>query len=317
MAASGIPFDNSRLFRDAAQWSSVLEKSTNFVNIADRVTRAQRDLLDSSSLAATAARISERNADQLARMTRWVDEGDFLGGYKRDVDRMADFALQQPLISEAKINSLLASLNKSNLFAAEAAKRSLTPSIEKMLRDSSQLTSFAREFAARQPDLSATFAAAAFRRQTGTEADALGGLWRPVSRHEGVAAALDEVASAIVGRGPFGVDFDAVGAGAEHLAVEIGDLDRDEHAEIAAAAEVAGDATHTANPGTYDQLSVIGLDRFAQRHSTDIAVILAFTVGLTYTVLQFGSANGDPGTFFSAAEYGAITFGIVKERLER
>jgi hypothetical protein len=306
LAAFGNPFEDSRLLRDAAQWSSFVDASTSFANIADRMTRAQRDLLDSSSLAATVARISERNADQLARVARSVDEGGFLAGYKRDMDRLANFALQQPLIAET-----------INLFALEAAKRSLTPSIEKMLRDSSQLSAFARQFAARQPDLSATFAAAAFRRETGTEADTLGDLWQPVSRHEGVAAALDEVTSAIVGRGPFGVDFDAVGAGAEHLVVEIGDLDREDRSEIAAAAEAAGDATHTSDPGTRDQLSVIGLDRFAQRHSTDIAVILAFTVGLTYTMLQLGSATGDPGTFFSAAEYGAITYGVVKKRLNR
>ena len=193
MAAFGTPFDDRRLFGDAAQWSSFMDASTSFANIADRMTRAHRDLLNSSSLAATAARISERNADQLARMTRWVDEGDLLAGDKRDMGRLANFALQQPLVAEAKINSLLASLDKTNLFAVEAAKRSLPPSIEKMLRDSSQLSSFAREFAARQPDLSATFAAAAFRRQTGTEADALGDLWRPVSRHEVVVAALDDV----------------------------------------------------------------------------------------------------------------------------
>lgn len=210
----------------------------------------------------------------------------------------------------------MANLNTTSLFAAEAARRSLSPFFEQMLQDSStKWSASASEFVARQPSLSTDFAAVAFRRQTGTEADALGDLWRPVSRHQGVVTPLDAVASAIVRRGPFGVDFDAVSAGAEHLVVEIGDLDRDERAEIAIAAEAAGDATHTADPGTRDQLSVIGLDRFAQRHSTDIAVILAFTVGLTYTVVQFGTANGDPGTFFSAGEYEAVTFGLVKKRL--
>ncbi|MCM3505852.1 hypothetical protein M3666_12080 [Curtobacterium sp. ODYSSEY 48 V2] len=316
MAAFGNPFDDS-VFQDDTRWSSFLDASTSVASIADRMTRAQQDLLNSSSITETVARINERNADQFARLARSVEESELLAGYKRDMDRLADFALQRPLISETKINALLANLDKTNLFAVEAAKRSLTPSIEKMLGDSSQLSAFAREFAARQPDLSATFAAAAFRRQTGTEADALGDLWQPVSRHDGVVSALDEVTSAIVGRGPFGVNFDAVGAGAEHLVVEISDLDREERAEIAAAAEVAGDATHTANPGTRDQLSVIGLDRFAQRYSTDVAIILAFTVGLTYSVLQFGSGNGDPGTFFSAAEYGAVTYGVVKKRLGR
>jgi hypothetical protein len=317
MVASPFVFDGSRLLQDAAQWSSLLEKSTSIANVADRAARAHQDLLRGSSLAATMSRITERNADQLAQIARWADQSSVMAGFQRDLDRLTAIALPKNVISESAISSILATIDTSNLFAAEAARRSFSPSVEKMLRDSSKLTTFASEFVARQSTLSASLASAAFRGTTGTEADALGGLWRPVSRHDGVVAALDEVTSAIVGRGAFGVDFGAVGAGAEHLVVELGDLDREDRAEIAAAAEVAGDATHTANPGTRDQLSVIGLDRFAQRHSTDIAVILAFTVGLTYTVLQFGSANGDPGTFFSAAEYGAITFGITKKRLGR
>ncbi|MEN0101386.1 MAG: hypothetical protein AAGC90_00560 [Curtobacterium sp.] len=128
---------------------------------------------------------------------------------------------------------------------------------------------------------------------------------------------LDEVTSAIIGRDPFGVDFDAVGAGTEHLIVEIGDLDREDQSEIVAATEVAAAATQTANPGTLDHVSVIRLDRFTQRYSTDIAVVLAFTVGLTYTVLQFGSASGSPGTFFEAAGFGAATYRVVRKRLAR
>lgn len=101
MAASPLVFDGSQLLRDTDQWSSMMGKSTS---IADRVTRAQRDLLDSPALAVMAVRITERDADHLAQISRLADQSTFPTAYQRDLNKLASISLPKPVIPEAAVS---------------------------------------------------------------------------------------------------------------------------------------------------------------------------------------------------------------------
>lgn len=324
MVSSFSANDTSWIWRDAAKAASIFDGSvmhrefTKASSIAastfgsDLVKGMNRALLDTSPFSAVVldldrrSRLFDSHASQIASMVNltslWKDS--------------ARFAALTPAWTTSLFDTAASASAKasSNLFGSGLFDAASDPIWKQMLGESTRLQGFAAANHWRPPE---TFAAATLLGETGTELDALGGLWTRLSREDRVLDALDDVVGAVASRGALGIDYEAVNAGAERLAFEISELDDDEIHAIEEATEEAADATHTAAPAIRDHAGILGLARFGRAHRNEISIISGFTVGLTYAVMQLGAGVTEPATYWDAAKWGSGAYIFVRTTLTR
>lgn len=283
-------------FIDAGRFAktSTLIDTTFFADL-------QRELIHSSGIGATIKQLTQPTIHVSSVFTDLAASSRLFEPYRLGVVDTAKFAS-------------IAGAMQTNFFANEASRSSVLRMTEQ-LHQSVGTQSFASELLSQQWARPAALVTPALLGKSGTMADGLASLWNPIVRQPKVLDALSDLAGSIRTPGPLGPDYAAISRSADGLSVELGDLPREDRDEIELAVDAAAEATTTSAPGVHDQVAVLGLEGFARRHNVDIAIILAFTVGLSYVVLQAGAGVLEPGTFYEAATYGAGTFEYIRRKL--
>ncbi len=312
--ASSFPFsDPSWIYQDAIKAGASaslaasrmidpgkIMKTTGLVDTG-LFAEMHRDILRNSGIGATIKQLTEPSTRASSVFTNLADSNRLYEPYR------------QGLVDTARFASI-AGVMQTNFFANEVMRSSVLRMTEH-LHQNIGVQSFASELIAQQWARSAALVTPALLGQSGTTADGLAALWTPIVRQPKVLDALSDLAISIRTPGPLGPDYGSISRSADRLSVELDELPREDREEIERAVDAAAEATTTAAPGVHDQVAVLGLEGFARRHHIDIAVILAFTVGLTYVVFQAGAGVLEPGTFYEAATYGAGTFEYVRRKL--
>lgn len=313
MASSFSFYDPSWSFRgalkagtSAGSASSKLVDTSNFFKRGALIDTGffadmQREMIRSSGIGATIKQLTEPAVRASSVFTDLTASSRVFEPYRRE------------LVDTAKVASIAGAM-QTNFFANEVLRSSVLQMTE-TLRLNVATQSFASELLAQQWARPAALFTPALLGQSGTMADGLASLWTPIVRQLKVLDALSDLASSIRTPGPLGPDYAAISRRAHRLSAALDDLPREDRDEIDRAVDAAAEATTTSAPGVHDQVAVLGLEDFARRHNVDIAIILAFTVGLSYVVLQAGAGFLEPGTFYEAATYGAGTFEYVRRKL--